>query len=423
MAVSNKASIEERGLATAEEISTFTDLPVLDSDDDFYDSEELDDEEPFLVQRTAIIRLGDFFCQSWEHRRTSIVNDIVVSAWFLSPVQSIREDVRAAMETEEYPKLVEALERYAVKMKLPLGSVNPAEHNDKKDELLATLHTELRQFQDKTGPYSRDYIWKACEIERGESHLWHRQYSLGTKVLGSLGMRACSKIVGIGSAERTWARMKEIQGLKRKHLSPEKSSKQATLSGRYMSEKATVAEAHRVKSRNFTMDLNDDDYIRAGLSRWKIDMDAQQRASKPGGKVFRAYSEPFELSKKEDVEVHNKMLKKYGGLRFQDDDGKVKTIDDSELQFCTLRNQRGYLLVALFPEFDPTAPDYDRHSETWKPCNHLWGGIYDYYRANPDPSVFILTKDEDLDEDKNWIYEMPESAKPQSRSKSKKRRR
>ena len=158
LAVSNKASIEERGLATAEEISTFTDLPVLDSDDDFYDGEELDDEEPFLVQRTAIIRLGDFFCQSWEHRRTSIVNDIVVSAWFLSPVQSIREDVRAAMETEEYPKLVEALERYAVKMKLPLGSVNPAEYNDKKDELLATLHTELRQFQDKTGPYSRDYI-------------------------------------------------------------------------------------------------------------------------------------------------------------------------------------------------------------------------------------------------------------------------
>ena len=82
------------------------------------------------------------------------------------------------METEECPKLVEALERYAVKMKLPLGSVNPAEYNDKKDELLATLHTELRQFQDKTGPYSRDYIWKACEIERGESHLWHRQYSL-----------------------------------------------------------------------------------------------------------------------------------------------------------------------------------------------------------------------------------------------------
>ena len=42
-------------------------------------------------------------------------------------------------------------------------------------------------------------------------HLWHKKYSLpSTKVLGFVAFRVTSKILGIGSAERSWGYVKTI---------------------------------------------------------------------------------------------------------------------------------------------------------------------------------------------------------------------
>lgn len=71
-------------------------------------------------------------------------------------------------------------------MELPRDGVPPAQCDDKRDKLLSTLHTELRHFLDKTRVHGHAHIRKAAELERGESHLWHRQCSMGTKIFGKV---------------------------------------------------------------------------------------------------------------------------------------------------------------------------------------------------------------------------------------------
>ena len=54
------------------------------------------------------------------------------------------------------------------------------------------------------------------DITDGNSHLWHQKYSLpSTKVLDFVACRVTSKILGIGSAERSWGDVKTIKSGKR----------------------------------------------------------------------------------------------------------------------------------------------------------------------------------------------------------------
>ena len=65
---------------------------------------------------------------------------------------------------------------------------------------------EFDYFHSKTGPFeNREHIWVSGDIRLGASHIWHSKNSLRyTKVFGRLACRVCSKILGIGSAERAW---------------------------------------------------------------------------------------------------------------------------------------------------------------------------------------------------------------------------
>ena len=82
------------------------------------------------------------------------------------------------------------------------------------------------------------------------THTPGTKYSLPhTKVLGFLACRACSKCLGIGSAERNWGDAKHIKSGKRSHMSAESIEKRTILYGT-----ARVTEA---RMRQSTLERDD----------------------------------------------------------------------------------------------------------------------------------------------------------------------
>ena len=58
--------------------------------------------------------------------------------------------------------------------------------------------------------------------------MWHQKYSLpSTKVIGFVACRVTSKILGIGSAERSWGGVKTIKSRNRSALGRDISEKQS----------------------------------------------------------------------------------------------------------------------------------------------------------------------------------------------------
>ena len=72
--------------------------------------------------------------------------------------------------------------------------------------------SEYTKFNHNNYPFdSNKFIWNSKYIHDDNSHLWHQKYSLpSTKVLGFVAFRVTSKIIGTGSAERSWGDVKTI---------------------------------------------------------------------------------------------------------------------------------------------------------------------------------------------------------------------
>ena len=78
---------------------------------------------------------------------------------------------------------------------------------------LDTFWSEYTLFNHNNYPFDRnEFIWKIKYITDGNSHLWHKKYSLPpTKVIGFVACRVTSKILGIGSDERSWGDVQTIK--------------------------------------------------------------------------------------------------------------------------------------------------------------------------------------------------------------------
>ena len=77
---------------------------------------------------------------------------------------------------------------------------------------------------------SNEFIWSSKDIFGGNSHLWHHKYSLpSTKVIGVVAWRVTYKVLGIGSAKRSWVDVKKIKSGKISALSSDISEKQSIL--------------------------------------------------------------------------------------------------------------------------------------------------------------------------------------------------
>ena len=81
--------------------------------------------------------------------------------------------------------------------------------------------TEFDEFHDKRGIYeNREYIFKNhADLVNNKVFIWHKKETLHyTKIFGAFACRVCSKILGIGSAERSWGDVKHLKVNKRAHL-------------------------------------------------------------------------------------------------------------------------------------------------------------------------------------------------------------
>ena len=57
--------------------------------------------------------------------------------------------------------------------------------------------------------YDSNHVWIAAGKQIYNAHLWHKWYSMHTKVLFKVVCRVCSKVLGIGGAKRRRKKMKK----------------------------------------------------------------------------------------------------------------------------------------------------------------------------------------------------------------------
>ncbi len=82
---------------------------------------------------------------------------------------------------------------------------------------------EYNAFLKKLTPFHVKAHWNSPYMTQGQScWLWHKQYLLPyTKVLGFVLCRVTSKVLGIGAAERSWGKLKDINLGHRSHIGDE----------------------------------------------------------------------------------------------------------------------------------------------------------------------------------------------------------
>ena len=112
-------------------------------------------------------------------------------------------------------------------------------------DLINKFWEELDNFRNKKRGYAnRNFIWENQDIRQGDSYVWHKKNSLKfTEILGAFACRVCSKILGIGAAERSWGDVKHLKTNKRAHLSGIKVKKQATIFGATCIEQAQIRKS------------------------------------------------------------------------------------------------------------------------------------------------------------------------------------
>ena len=97
-----------------------------------------------------------------------------------------------------------------------------------------------------TRPYPNN--WLADDCLKGRSHKWHYKYSKPYTVVWFVACRVCSKVLGIGMAERAWGALNIIKDGRRAHLSGESTEMCliAYISARLEQQRIVREEAERI---------------------------------------------------------------------------------------------------------------------------------------------------------------------------------
>jgi hypothetical protein len=365
-----------------------------DDDGDLSD-EDMSDDESVAADYTAASAVSRDMKRAWLHRRNSLVHSYSVAGWMVSPVEEIMEDAKED-HTGDDIRVVEQL----------LMKLFPQDTSEKSDAMLNKFWEEHAQFHSKSGPYAdRDHIWKSTDLERNRSHIWHMKNSLKfTEWFGRFACRVCSKILGIGSAERAWGDVKHIKKDNRAHLSGGATEKQATIYGRHCSEKAKFRQLGKTETTQLFWEEEDFEHLalgKYGLER--IELEGQKKTMR----VFRAWFEEWEeaIFEKCDPVNNMKLVTKYGGLSWRDLDNPVSiyTSDSYDMYFHKSRKkgERGYQVIGYESSYNEIdSPEaYDHWCLTPNEdgdCAAIYDCIVDYYDKNPDPYIDIIKRgDED----------------------------
>ena len=331
--------------------------------------------------------LGEQVQYLWMKRRHKLVTDFAIAGWLLSPLPDVYADSSLNM-TGEYRDAVDRL----------IQKIMASEYSDDSDELSMIMNTfwdEFEQFKSKTGPFQKSYIWSDTnrDLLVGKSHFWHKKNSyFQTTILGKFACRVCSKIVGMGSAERNWGDVKYLKSEKRSHLSAEAVEKQATIFGASC---MMDADIERKKVQSNTEERykfwEDDDFDN------EFDILRPTVYEKSDQRTLKCYFEAWEdehLRNKSDVSKA-KFLRKYGGLEFDDvDKANVHyRICDQEMVFRRrFKEDRGGWSIVAYND--------KNEKQTWileKGCP-LHDCIATYYRKHPELKTKVLIRKDQVDD-------------------------
>ena len=206
-------------------------------------------------------------------------------------------------------------------------------HGDSNiDEKLQEFTTALGKFTGRTGTcFGRKWIWNDPRLTQGgQVHIWFDEYVVPFHaVFGTVGRIVQAQLGGPGGGERNWQKVKHVWDGKRANLSTERVEKEVK-----------IYEGHRRDMALLTEDPNEMPLHRLwtaaevaydlGLEKYgiQIDMDADQTVE------FKCFKEDWEEEAiKGKLGLHEfKLLQKYKGMNFYDDDDeKIYKVISSNL--------------------------------------------------------------------------------------------
>lgn len=255
---------------------------------------------------------------------------------------------------------------------------------------------ELDDFQNKKKGYAnRNFIWENQDIRQGDSYVWHKKNSLRfTEIFGKFACRVCSKILGIGAAERSWGDVKHLKTNKRAHLSGIKVKKQATIFGATCIEQAQIRKNLKMTDATvvpykFLTDEDFDDMFNI--------LTKEIEPVKKTAREFLNWEEEWEMEaiRKRDPVNDAKLLKKYGGLKLFDvDNNMIHSIDEKSLAWTKLRRDGGgYCCVTYSENYDENDPKKDENIDHWEINDDLRYCIYYYYKKYPTSDINVKEND------------------------------
>ena len=169
--------------------------------------------------------LGNRIRRVWDRRREKLEHDYAKVGWTLSVYPEVRDDARESLRGDDR----KAVQRVVEKLHCaPLANLEVIDMD--MSEIVDTFWDEYSNFDKRRGDFVDVVKYATEDVRAGHSHKWHEKYSLPyTKVLGYVACRVCSKLAGIGAAERSWGDVKHIKSGKRSHISAASIEKRAIL--------------------------------------------------------------------------------------------------------------------------------------------------------------------------------------------------
>ena len=258
------------------------------------------------------------------------------------------------------------------------------------------------QFQNRDGNYNKAFIWYNAAADDCKPYEWHLRYSRHAPALSALACHVLSKVSGIGSAERNWKDRKKISTPARNRTASERSKKMTKIVGHHCAFKAARRRERDARAGRL---WNDNDFTTLKLDKYGIDVEVIS-GEKKAKKVFRAWKEGWEEeeTKKADAIIEARLVRKYGGIKWNDPDNENRLVTSHPKQMYWKRerkrkdgsNHTGYYVLATVDGYDMDAPADEQDDELWdfwERNDEFYNCVVAYYKANPDADIDVHEKD------------------------------
>jgi hypothetical protein len=187
---------------------------------------------------------------------------------------------------------------------------------------------------------------------------------------------------------------------KRSHLSGDSVKKQATIFGASSADRANI-ERQKADELSKTVPYkfwSDDDFDKA-LGFDLLQAEIEERGSTKPKRILNCWFEDWEIeaTQKKDRVNEAKLLKKYGGLKWYDEDSeKICRSDNDKLHWNRgKKKDRGYSVIAYNEDYDEHDPDCEDNVEPWAIClaSALHECLMDYYGKHPEHGVQVMEQE------------------------------